>query len=102
MEKAKMAKSNFNAGNSIRKAMTEILNDLKGIAGEINMFKAMLQELQQDLASGKLIENAKRCKAENKTTSKACYELIYGEIKEAPAKGGDDQGGVCKGKCSIF
>lgn len=65
----------------------------------------MLVEIKGDIDSGKLIENAKKCKAANQFTSKGCYEAIYGEIKEgggAKAGGNDDEGGVCKGKCTIF
>lgn len=53
-----------------------------------------------------MIENAKKCKTEEKSTVKDCYEAIYGPIgegsKPAASGAGEDQGGVCKGKCVVF
>ena len=52
------------------------------------------------------MENAKKANEAGKETVKDVYSFTYGEIKEqveSAKKGGDDEGGFCKGgKCNIF
>lgn len=45
MAKAKMAKANLNASNEIKKALTEIVNDCKAIADELNTLKGTVESM---------------------------------------------------------
>ena len=107
MAKAKMGKAVFSKCNQIKDRVKILIAEAKAIGEELETFKDALKSLQEELTSGKVLEDAKKCKAAEKDKVKSCYEFIYGEIKveEKPKgnQGGDDEGGFCKGgKCAIF
>ena len=105
MDKAKMVKSHSSAISKIKGRLTGIKSDSQNTLTELREFKDCLEVLQNDIQSGKLLSNGKKCKDAQKSTCKGCYEEIYGPILDKPAAkagGGDDEGGMCKGKCVIY
>ena len=105
MAKAKMVKAHSNRINQIKGRLTTVKKDCQAIIDELKSFKDALDVLQIEVKNGKLLENGKKAKDAEKSTCKGCYEEIYGAIleqKAGPGAGGDDEGGMCKGKCVTF
>jgi len=99
MAKAKMIKMVMSAVSSIKDKVETIMDELRFFKQEAENIKDTVSSVQEDIESGKIAENGKKCHGAKKQSPLECWELINGKIV-APGKGGKGEG--AGGCCTTF